>query len=122
MTRPKTCRKDIPTLFYSRADEKRFRREAEEEDREELATESPSDLKRCTPKGSHVPFVPSERKDYAISKAVVVFGNATMTYDSKSIWSFPASSAGGCHVEAQADMSEFSFDDPAFWNGILTWS
>jgi len=30
-TRPKTLRKDIPSLFYSRSDEKRFRKEAETE-------------------------------------------------------------------------------------------
>lgn len=88
MTRPKTSREDIPKLYYSKADERRFRREAEND---------------CP------------EKDYAISKAVVVFGEMIKTYDS-SIWSFP-----NCSAEATT-REEFSFDDPAFWNGILTWS
>lgn len=95
MTRPKTCREDIPRLFYSKADERRFRREADQEDEEE-ATNTP-------------------KKEYGISKAVVVFGETTKTYDS-NIWSYP-----NCAIEATREES-FSFDDPAFWNGILTWS
>ncbi|KAL3768962.1 hypothetical protein ACHAWO_004072 [Cyclotella atomus] len=95
VTRPKTCREDIPKLFYSKADERRFRREAELEDVCDADTSSP-------------------RKDYAISKAVVVFGETTRTYDG-SIWSF-----SNCAVVAKDE--SFNFDDPAFWNGILTWS
>jgi hypothetical protein len=82
-------------LFYSKADERRFRREAELEDVCDADTSSP-------------------RKDYAISKAVVVFGETTRTYDG-SIWSF-----SNCAVVAKDE--SFNFDDPAFWNGILTWS
>ena len=102
MTRPKTCREDIPKLFYSKADERRFRREAELEDHSSNDEETTS---------------ASPRKDYAISKAVIVFGETTKTYDS-SIWSFPATN---CAIEA-SNQKDFSFDDPAFWNGILTWS
>jgi hypothetical protein len=98
MTRPKTCREDIPKLFYSKADERRFRKEAELEDASSLDPPSPG------------------RSGYAISKAVVVFGATTKTYGD-NIWS-PVT--GGCAVEASMDT--FSFDDPAFWNGILTWS
>jgi hypothetical protein len=97
--------------------------EAEEEERDSPPAPSPSpvlDSWCTTDEGSHAPFASTERKDYAISKAIVVFGNTTMTFDSKSIWSSP----GGCAVEAQATsgVEGFSFDDPAFWNGVLTWS
>lgn len=102
VTRPKTSREDIPKLFYSRADQRRFRREAELDDHslndEETSSASP-------------------KKDYSISKAVIVFGETTKTYDS-SIWSFPTTN---CAIEASNE-KDFSFDDPAFWNGILTWS
>ncbi len=56
-------------------------------------------------------------KDYAIFKAIIVFGNSTRTY-------------GGCAMDATATAalhddeteSTFSFDDAASWNGLLTWS
>ncbi|KAL7481523.1 hypothetical protein ACHAW6_007214 [Cyclotella cf. meneghiniana] len=118
VTRPKTCREDIPTLYYSRADERRFRKEAELEEREELLPSSPP-IDSWTACGGDIQRSHPERRDYAISKAVVIFGDTTKTYDS-SIWSFPS---GGCAAESQAVKdSAFSFDDPAFWNGILTWS
>ncbi len=56
-----------------------------------------------------------ERKDYCISKAVVVFGETTKTY------------GAGCALEAaidswNANAAPVAFDDAAFWNGVLTWS
>jgi hypothetical protein len=63
-----------------------------------------------------LPLLTPPRLVDAISKAVVVFGATTKTYGD-NIWS-PVT--GGCAVEASMDT--FSFDDPAFWNGILTWS
>jgi len=114
-------------LFYSRADEKRFRQETafavdDEwcESLEEDSLTSLSDDEQEDPATDHQRGLWSptrERKDYAISKAVVVFGDATMTYD--------GSHAGRCAVEValEAEMaSSFSFDDAAFWNGQLTWS
>ncbi|KAL3787066.1 hypothetical protein HJC23_011750 [Cyclotella cryptica] len=117
-TRPKTSREDIPALFYSRADERRFRREAELEETVEVRPSSPP-VESWSSGGGDNKLSHPERKDYAISKAVVVFGDTTKTYDS-SIWSFPtAGCAGETHA---ANDAAFSFDDPAFWNGILTWS
>ncbi|KAL7516573.1 hypothetical protein ACHAWX_001573 [Stephanocyclus meneghinianus] len=118
VTRPKTCREDIPALYYSRADERRFRKEAELEEREELRPSSPP-IDSWTACGGDIQRSHPERRDYGISKAVVVFGDTTKTYDS-NIWSFPS---GGCAAESNAVKdAAFSFDDPAFWNGILTWS
>lgn len=132
-TRPRTLRKDVSSLFYSRADELRFRREAErsmdsechDEPLDKMEGSSPSSLNlESDGEQNHLPHPPSgtikqeqQRKDYAISKAVVVFGNSTKTY-------------GGCAMEATATAvlldeeteSAFSFDDAAFWNGLLTWS
>jgi len=105
-------------LFYSRADERRFRKEAELEEREDFRPSS-LPIDSWTAGGGDIKPSNPERKDYAISKAVVVFGDTTKTYDS-NIWSFPS---GGCAAETQAAKdAAFSFDDPAFWNGILTWS
>lgn len=60
-----------------------------------------------------------ERKDYAISKAVVVFGNSTRTYGG----ALPTGCAIEAALEAEASSAaSFSFDDAAFWNGQLTWS
>ncbi len=122
-TRPRTLRKDVSALFYSRADELRFRREAATSADNECRDEPPSSSvvegdsedPPQPPLGS--PKQEQQRKDYAISKAVVVFGNSTRTY-------------GGCAMEATATAalhddeteSTFSFDDAAFWNGVLTWS
>mmetsp|Transcript_24617 Transcript_24617/g.40106 ORF Transcript_24617/g.40106 Transcript_24617/m.40106 type:complete len:283 (-) Transcript_24617:301-1149(-) len=126
-TRPRTLRKDVASLFYSRADEKRFRQEAaiavddewceslEDDSLTSLSNDELEDPATDQQRGLWSPT--RERKDYAISKAVVVFGEATMTYD--------GSHAGGCAVEAALEAeraSSFSFDDAAFWNGQLTWS
>lgn len=133
--RPRTLRKDVSALFYSKADERRFRREAEEEalaaaadewcdklevdsltslsdddeDGDESEPTSPDDGGRHRPLWSR-----RERRDYAISKAVVVFGDSTKTYGG----------GGCCAVETLEDTAAptFSFDDAAFWNGQLTWS
>lgn len=126
-TRPRTLRKDVAMLFYSRADEKRFRREAEtarevqdewceslEED--SLMSLSDNDDEESDHHKIGLWSPPGGRKDYAISKAVIVFGDATMTY---------GGSAGSCAVEAALEAekaSSFLFDDAAFWNGQLTWS
>jgi hypothetical protein len=128
-TRPRTLRKDVSALFYSRADELRFRREAatitddEPSTAEKMEGSSPSSpvVEGDGEDHSHPPLgspkQEQQRKDYAISKAVVVFGNSTRTY-------------GGCAMEATATValhdeeteSTFFFDDAAFWNGLLTWS
>lgn len=132
-TRPRTLRKDVSALFYSRADELRFRREAEKSVDNECHDEPSEELDGSSSSSpnlegggeqDNLPHPPSgpikqeqQRKDYAISKAVVVFGNSTKTY-------------GGCAMEATATAvlfdekseSPFSFDDAAFWNGLLTWS
>lgn len=108
-TRPRTLRKDVPALFYSRADEKRFRREAETEPAPQAPPADDRELLWSPQRG--------ERKDYAISKAVVIFGDSTRTYGVES--------GGGCAAEAALEAERalsFSFDDAAFWNGRLTWS
>lgn len=127
-TRPRTLRKDVSALFYSRADERRFRQEAafaaEDDDDwcESLEEDSLTSLSDDEPEGQGTGHEglwspPRRRKDYAISKAVVIFGNATMTYGDAG------SSVGGCAVEAALETDKaFSFDDAAFWNGLLTWS
>ncbi len=112
-TRPRTLRKDVSALFYSRADEKRFRREAETETSAPVpppATAADREPLGSTPGG--------ERKDYFISKAVVVFGDSTKTYGIEL-------GGVGCASEAALEAERalaFSFDDAAFWNGRLTWS
>lgn len=123
----------MATLFYSRADEKRFRREAERaaheddwcESLEEDSLASLSDDEEPSPSSEehHQPLwsPQRERKDYAISKAVVIFGNSTRTYGGG------VTTTGSCAVEAvleveKSSTSSFSFDDAAFWNGQLTWS
>lgn len=131
-TRPRTPREDVPILFYSRADEKRFRREAESTPPvEEAWGDAPpaTPLAAAPPRASpprknfrsvHKPLwsPQRERKDYAISRAVVVFGDSTRTYAP------PAPPRGlGCAVEVALESeAPFSFDDAAFWNGQLTWS
>jgi len=124
ITRPRTLRKDVPELYYSRADEKRFRKEAEKPPPSlttTLSTQPFSDepLWSTNPGG--------KRKDYGISKAVVVFGDSTLTYGTTSE---SVVGGGGCTIEAaqvleaksSLDGGGFSFDDAAFWNGRLTWS
>lgn len=119
-TRPRTLRKDVASLFYSRSDEKRFRKEAEaaplhDEWCEQLEEDSLASLSD-EEDGDHVSLwsPQRERKDFTISKAKVTYGGATETY------------GGGCAVEAarEAEMVSnlFSFDNAAFWNGQLTWS
>lgn len=125
-TRPRTLRKDVSELFYSRADEKRFRREAEyatpDDDwcdslEEDSLTSLSDDEGEAEQSSAHKPlWSPTrDRKDYGISKAVVIFGESTKTY------------GGGCAIEAAAAFEAcavegLSFDDAAFWNGQLTWS
>lgn len=118
VTRPRTLRKDVSELFYSRADEKRFRMEAEWEkpsikfDATQIS--SPSDGADREPLWS---IQSGKRKDYGISKAVVVFGNSTLTYG--------AEDGGGVAKDPSLEakfIEPFSFDDAAFWNGRLTWS
>lgn len=119
-TRPRTLRKDIPLLFYSKADERRFRREAEHVLDDEWCEETEG----ATPptpfndrEEEHKPLwsPQRERKEYSISKAVVVFGESTKTY------------GAGCALEAAFDCwnsnaAPVTFDDATFWNGVLTWS
>lgn len=132
-TRPRTLRKDVASLFYSRADEKRFRREAEfavpdddwaeQLDEDSLGSLSDEEEGEDGDTTTHKPLWQRDRrKDYAISKAVVVFGNSTKTYGGQvQVQQVPTP----CSVEValEADKaSSFSFDDAAFWNGQLTWS
>lgn len=146
ITRPRTLRKDVAGLYYSRADEKRFRREAAAEDDElcevpEASMEpTPSDHQPAAKPEEPFSFkdqpalVPDddatsfglwspakEKRDYAISRAVVVFGDATLTYGSAAPGTVPAvvSPREAARVEEE---EPFSFDDDAFWNGRLTWS
>jgi hypothetical protein len=105
-------------LFYSKSDERRFRREAEQavddewcESVEEVIPSPPQEEQEHKPLWSPE----RERKEYAISKAVVVFGETTKTY------------GGGCALEAameswSSNETPIGFDDAAFWNGVLTWS
>jgi hypothetical protein len=110
--RPRTPRADVAALFYSRADERRFRREAARDARRPAEADD-RPVAVADHQGLWAPT--RERKDYGISKAVVVFGDATRTYGGGVL--------GGCAVEAlQAKVSSFAFDDAAFWNGQLTWS
>ena len=136
-TRPRTLRKDVASLFYSRADEKRFRREAEfavpdDDWAEQLDEDSLGSLSdeeegsedcvdntnsATTTADSHKPlWQRDQRKDYAISKAVVTFGDSTKTYG------VPTPCSVEVALEAEKASSSFSFDDTAFWNGQLTWS
>lgn len=140
-TRPRTLRKDVASLFYSRADEKRFRREAEfavpdDDWAEQLDEDSLGSLSdeeegsedcvdntnsAATTADSHKPlWQRDQRKDYAISKAVVTFGNSTKTYGLPT----PCSVEVALEAEKASSphQSSFSFDDAAFWNGQLTWS
>lgn len=98
MTRPKTCRTDIPKLFYSRADERRFRKEANNST--DVSSEGTSPV-----------------KGYAISKAVIFFGESTKTYGDTA-WSFPTTN---CAVESKME-DTFNFDDQPFgtefWLGL----
>lgn len=109
----------MASLFYSRADEKRFRKDAEaaplhDEWCEQLEEDSLTSLSDDED-GDHQSLWSPQRKDYLISKAKVTYGGATETYN-----------GGGCAVEAarEAEMVSnlFSFDNAAFWNGQLTWS
>lgn len=127
VTRPRTLRKDVASLFYSRADEKRFRREAESavdtdwcESLEEDSLTALSDDEEQASGSGHTPLWSPDRsrKDYGISKAVVVFGESTMTYGDGIV---PKVCALEAALEAEA-VAAFSFDDAAFWNGQLTWS
>lgn len=130
ITRPRTLRKDVSELYYSRADEKRFRQEAEKDmppppSLTTLSTQPSSDGADREPLWSTNLGV--KRKDYGISKAVVVFGDSTLTYGTTTTESVVG---GGCAIEAaqflevksSLDGGGFSFDDAAFWNGRLTWS
>lgn len=127
ITRPRTLRKDVAELYYSRADEKRFRKEAafavpEPTDQPTAKPEEPfalMDQPTLVPEDDSTSFglwsPTKERRDYAISQAVVVFGDATLTYGAAPAVVSP------CAVEVSSE-EPFSFDDAAFWNGRLTWS
>ena len=115
-TRPRTPPEQRAKLFYSRADEIRFREEAafacddDDDWLDQLEEDSLPD------ESSYIPQTQQEqRTKYSISKAVVVFGSTTRTYGI----------GGGCALEAALEnekASAFSFDDSAFWNGEITWS
>ena len=111
-TRPRTPLDQKAKLFYSRADEIRFREEAayacDDDWLDQLEEDSLPDENAYVP-----PPQEQQHTNYSISKAVVVFGSTTRTY------------GGGCSFEAafkSERVSGFFFDDDAFWNGKLTWS
>ena len=137
-TRPRTLRKDVPSLFYSRSDEKRFRKEAEfalpEDDSDEpaanyrqldedsLGSLSDDDSSYDGDEGStHKPLWQSrdQRKDYAISKAVVKYHGSSKTYGGGQL---PPVNCALEVTSLESNTVSFSFDDAAFWNGQLTWS
>lgn len=114
-TRPRTPPEQRAKLFYSRADEIRFREEAayacDDDWLDQLEEDSLPDESSFSPTQQQREL----RTNYSISKAVVVFGSTTRTYGS----------GGGCALEAVLESekaSAFSFDDAAFWNGQITWS
>jgi len=120
-TRPPTLPRDVPLLYYSRADERRFRREADEErcqldenNQDRSWTEQPHD--------DHEPLWSSDAKvkDYAISKAVVIFGETTRTYGPGG--TVAPDQDPTCPSTCPSHRGVLNFDDDAFWNGQLTWS
>jgi len=136
-TRPRTLRKDVPSLFYSRSDEKRFRKEAEtalpeddepaanyrQLDEDSLGSLSDDDSSYDGDEGStHKPLWQSrdQRKDYAISKAVVKYHGSSKTYGGGLL--LPPVNCALEVTSLESNTVSFSFDDAAFWNGQLTWS
>ena len=140
-TRPRTLRKDVPSLFYSRSDEKRFRKEAESAlpeddepanyrqlDEDSLGSLSDDDSsydgdEGGTSNAAHKPLWQQrdQRKHYAISKAVVKYHGSSKTYTYGGGQLPPVN----CALEVtslESNTVSFSFDDAAFWNGQLTWS
>jgi len=135
-TRPRTLRKDVPSLFYSRSDEKRFRKEAEtavpeddepanyrQLDEDSLGSLSDDDSCDGDEGSTHKPLWQSrdQRKDYAIYKAVVKYHGSSKTYGYGGGLLPPVN----CALEVaslESNTVSFSFDDAAFWNGQLTWS
>lgn len=128
-TRPRTLRVDVASLFYSKADERRFRQEASSPQGPDHDEFNPGLHGNQGPDGEvgHRPLWSAQRGDrapYSISKAVVIFGSQTRTYGSGCVVSDledarpdPTSSPS-----AGSPRDIFSFDDAAFWNGQLTWS
>ena len=129
-TRPRTLRVDVASLFYSKADERRFRQEASSPQGPDHDEFNPGLHGNQGPDGEvgHRPLWSAQRGDrapYSISKAVVIFGSQTRTYGSGCVVSDledarrpdPTSSPSAGYPR-----DIFSFDDAAFWNGQLTWS
>jgi len=113
--RLRTLRKDIPSLYYSKSDMIRFRREAEAL---ELLEKLSVEVNKCfaeedTDKLKHKPFT--------ISKAIVVTDNYTKTYESgvvtyANLWSVD--------LDALTGKPEVSFDEwdvDEFWVGQITY-
>lgn len=138
-TRPRTLRKDVPSLFYSRSDEKRFRKEAEtalpeddepanyrQLDEDSLGSLSDDDSSYDGDEGgsantaTHKPLWQQrdQRKDYEISKAVVKYHGSSKTYGGL----LPPVNCALEVTSLESNTVSFSFDDAAFWNGQLTWS
>ncbi len=110
-TRPRTPLDQRAKLFYSRADEIRFREEAayacDDDWLDQIEEDSLPDENAYSP----TEHQQQQQCTYSISKAVVVFGSTTRTY------------GGSCAFEAARESEKaFSFDDDAFWSGQLTWS
>ncbi|EED90683.1 predicted protein [Thalassiosira pseudonana CCMP1335] len=127
LIRPRTLREDVPSLFYSRMDERRFRREAEEACDETCLDGGRDDvsLSATVDQQDEVEHkglwsTERERKDYGISKAVVVFGSTTKTYDSTNCCALEAAMSSA--ATSNPTTLALSFDDAAFWNGLITWS
>ena len=114
--RPRTLPKDIPSLYYSKSDMIRFRREAEAvEFLEKLSVEVKDCFTEDTDKLKLKPF--------AISKAIVVTDNSTKTYESgvvtyANLWSVNLDALKVGKPEAERKVS---FDEDLFWVGEITY-
>ena len=111
--RPRTLRKDIPSLYYSKSEMIRFRREAEAL---ELLEKLSVEVKQSEDTDK------LKLKPFTISKAVVVTDNSTKTYESgvvtyANLWSVDLDALKG-KPEATRDVS---FDEDIFWVGQITY-
>ena len=115
-SRPRTLRKDIPSLYYSKSDMIRFRREAEAV---ELLEKLSVEVKQSEDTDK------LKLKPFTISKAVVVTDNSTKTYESgvvtyANLWSVDLDALKGKpEVERKVSFPEWDVDE--FWTGMITY-
>jgi len=110
-SRPRTLRKDIPSLYYSKSDMIRFRREAEAV---ELLEKLSVEVKQSEDTDK------LKLKPFTISKAIVVTDNSTKTYESgvvtyANLWSVDLDA-----LKHEAER-KVSFDNDEFWTGQITY-